>query len=750
MLTALDRGGVRGNGRTGARGREESGSPITLNVALVHAPSDADVASTLAALLAEGGAAVVPVDSSPPPDGIVVLLSKGAFEDHRWLPAAEVTKDAHLIPVRLGKLDHERVPGYLRELNWIDWNPARPASTLGFVVAGLLSDPSRYRVSRQLAHEAVVWEVSGRRKEHLIGDRRRARRMVKLLRELAADPIASLDPLTVAFVAASDRLTRKARIRRWLIRGGACVAAVAAISAAVTVIPRIEANGRINHAAIVTSGSQVIIDQMPEWSAANSAALVLEGSGSERELGRHTLIQALGHPWEVADASFLDSVIATSTYAHGKRGLALTVSPRGSAVAIIDLQTDSLVKWRVIPGRFDVLDSEANGRFALVAGEGAKAMSIHTGKVRTLASSGEYSGARLLGDEAALWTSHGALELRNLHSSAITRVGDYEAVLDAGGGAQGGSALVRVAPGDYEIVSLPSGQPRARAHIAGGGVIGALSPDRRQGAVEGGDGQFWIVGPSGARPTGIAVPVALTAVGWGTRQRLVVAGESARTRVYYLPRGELLGTVCGNVPDVSQIAVEAPGGMVACGGASHSYWELPPSPRPTRLDAARPTPHRQVSPYGTAKIHGEQVRIWTRGPLGRAVIPRGKPFDAQITAAAFDPAAHQLALGSARGGVIVIGLTRRGSRVVVGWNTPDAAAIDSLHWSGGLTADTASGQAWTVPSCPDCQTETGMLAVAKARFTRCFSARQIEWIDTPAREELGIRECTPIQVLGEE
>lgn len=749
MLNALDRGGVRGNGRTGARGREEVGSHITLNVALVHAPGDADIASTLAALLAESGAAVVPFDSSPPPDGIVVLLSKDAFEDARWLPPPEVTKAAHLIPVRLGKIDHEQVPRYLRELNWIDWNPDRPATTLGFVVAALLSDPSRYRISRQLAHEAVVWQVSGRRREHLIGDRRRAQQMVKLLRDLVDDPIASPDPLTVAFVAASNRSTRKTRVRRWLIRGGACVAVLAAISAAVTVIPRIEANGRINHAAIVTSGSQVILDQMPEWSAANAAVLVVEGSGTERELGRHTLIQALGHQWEVADAFFLDSVIATSTYAHGTRGLALTVSPRGSAVAVINLQTDSLVKWRVIPGRFDVLDSESNGRFALVAGEGAKVMSVHTGKVRTLGSGTEFSGARLLGDEAALWTSHGTLELRNLHSSASTRVGDYEAVLDVGGGPRAGSALVRVAPGDYEIVSLPSGRLLSQAHIAGGGAIGALSPDGREGVVEGGDGQFWIVAPSGARPTGITVPVALTAVAWGTRQRLVVAGESARTRVYYLPRGELLGTVCGNAPDVSQIALEAPGERVACGGASRSYWELPPSPRPARPGAARSTPRRQVSPYATAKIHGGQVRIWTRGPLGRAVIPGGKPFDARITAAAFDPAAHQLALGSARGGVIVLGLTRRGSRVVVSWNTPDAAAVDSLHWNGGLTADTASGQAWTVPSCPECQTEAGMLAAAKARFTRCFSARQVEWIDAPTREELGIRECIPLTVLGE-
>ena len=108
---------------------------------------------------------------------MVVLLSEDAFEDGRWLPPIETTKDAHLIPVRLGELDHERVPKYLRELNWIDWNPVRPATALGFIVAGLLSDPSRYRISRQLAHEAAVWQGSGRRRDHLIGDRRRARQM---------------------------------------------------------------------------------------------------------------------------------------------------------------------------------------------------------------------------------------------------------------------------------------------------------------------------------------------------------------------------------------------------------------------------------------------------------------------------------------------------------------------------------------------------------------------------------------------
>ena len=517
-------------------------------------------------------------------------------------------------------------------------------------------------------------------------------------------------------------------------------------------IPRIQANGRINHAAIVTTGSQVILDQMPEWSAANAAALMLEGSGSERELGRQTLIQALNRPWEVADAFFLDSVIATSTYAHGTRGLALTVAPGGSGVAFIDLHTDSMLKSIVVPGRFDLLDSETNGRFALLAGEGAKALSIETGKVHTLAPNREFSGARLLGGNAALWTPHGALELRNLQTSVGTRVGDYGAVIDAGSGPQDeGSALVRTGPGNYEIVSLPNGRPRAKAHIADGGDIGALSPDGRRAVVEGGDGQFWIVGPSGARPTGIPVPVALTAVAWGTRERLVVASDSMRTPVYYLPRGELLGTVCGNAPEVSQIAAEVPGDMVACGDGSRSYWRLPPSPRPAQPTARRPSPHRDVSTYAIATVHGERLGVKTRGPLGQSVAPESQPFDGQITALAFNPAGYELALGSDRGGIIVLGLTRRGSRNVLIWNAPDAAAIDSLHWRRGqLNAISASGQAWTVPGCPDCQTDAGMLATARARFTRCFSNRQIQWIDAPAREELGLRECIPVQVLGED
>jgi hypothetical protein len=732
------------------KGGRSGGPPaeIALRVGLVHAGADSAVASKLGSLLQESGAEIVAAGAAPPADGLVVLMSKDTFAEPGLLPAREAAEMTRVIPVRIGRLNEDSVPEHLRELNWIDWAPEHPATTLGFIVAGLLSDPSRYRLSRQLEHEAASWDSAGRRAEQLIGDRRRARRMRDLLTELAADPIASPDEVTVEFIAASDKATRKVQRRRRIARGAAAFAAITAFSVAVTAIPRIQANARISRAAIVTAGNEVILDQMPEWSAANAAALMLEGTSVQQELGRSTLLQAMVRPWEISDASFIDSVITAAPYDHGEKGAVLALAPGGSGLAIVDLRAGLTLATGHLPRRFEALDVSPDGRFAAVAGHGAATIDLRSGRIRSLTSRGSYAGIRVLGGRVALWTDGGRLELRDAHGGGVHPVGDYESVLDVvADGRGGGSALVAEGPGDYAIVDLGSGAIVARGRVEPGDGIGALSPDGRRAVVDGGDDQFWLFGRGRPQPTGIAVPVYLTDLEWASRERLLIASDSERGEVVFIPRAERLGRVCAIAPSVSGVRVEPGGETVACAGDARSFWRLPPAPSESPAQVSATPPRSATSPYARIAIRGRRGRIMRRGPLGSYATGWTEPFDSSITAAAFSPVSHQVALGSARGSILVTGLTRTGTRAIVTWKAPDRSPIVALHWKKKLTASTASGQTWSIPSCLRCETDAGLIAAARARFSGCFTARQMEWIDSDVRQRLGLRECEPIFVI---
>ena len=137
-----------------------------------------------------------------------------------------------------------------------------------------------------------------------------------------------------------------------------------------------------------------------------------------------------------------------------------------------------------------------------------------------------------------------------------------------------------------------------------------------------------------------------------------------------------------------------------------------------------------------------------RGVLGSGATEWTAPFDSVITAATFSRTDHQLALGSSRGSVLVLGLTRTGTRGLTTWKAPDRSPVVALRWSNGLWATTESGQSWPVPTCPGCETDAGLIAAARARFHGCYSAQQMEWLESDVREQLGLRECDPILIIG--
>lgn len=723
-----------------------------LRVGVVHGAADAGVASHLAALLEESGVAIVGPGGDAPADGLVVLMSAAAFSEQGWLPDDGAEQLSRVIPVRIGELDERRVPEQLRALNWIEWNPERPSVTLGFIVAGLLSDPGRYRISRQLAHEAAAWVAAGQPENRLIGDRRRAQRMKEVLDQLADDPFATPDEATIRFVAASDRVTRKARRRKISWRVVAGIAVLVAISAATEAIPSLQAISRNSRAAIVTAGSEAILEQSPEWSAANAAALMLEGTSQQRQLGRGTLLKAMVRPWAISDTAAVDSAFAAALYDRGARAVVLALTRDASGMAFFNVRRGETVGTIEFDRRFEFIDASTENHIAAVAGQGgATAIEINTWATRKLTRASEYAGTRVLRKQIALWTEGGRLELRDIYGDGVRTVGEYRAVLDVVPGPAGeGVALVAEGPGRYAIVGLADGAISARGRVAGDSEIGALDPAGRRAAIDGVDGQFWVLGVGGVQPTGIAVPAALNDLEWASRERLVIASDPEHAAVVFIPRAQHLGTVCGQSPSLAGVRVEPGGETVACGGDGRSFWRLPPPPVETRATPPQAPPRRIRSPYATVEIRGRRERIAARGALGSGVTGWSEPFDSPISAAAFSPASHQVALGSRRGSVVILGLARSGSRILSGWTAPDSSPVVALRWNERLEADTASGQTWTIPRCEHCETHRGLIEAARSRFSGCFTARQMAWITDETRARLGLRQCEPIFHIGED
>ena len=136
--------------KAGAKAQQAATTPVT--AALLFHDSDADPAGQLAGLLSGAGVTVLPpaapVDTA---DAVVVFLSAKGLGSPEWVAQATViTQTAtRLIPVRVGTIDDQQVPGRLREVNWIDWRPGSVEATFGSVLAGMLSDPDRRDVSRR-------------------------------------------------------------------------------------------------------------------------------------------------------------------------------------------------------------------------------------------------------------------------------------------------------------------------------------------------------------------------------------------------------------------------------------------------------------------------------------------------------------------------------------------------------------------------------------------------------------------------
>ena len=550
-------------------------------------------------------AAGVTVVDGAEADGAVVFLSATGLSHPGWLE--EAAASVRLIPVRVGAIRAELVPERLRELNWIDWQPDNVRATFGYVLAGLLSDPGRRDLSRQLSHEAEAWERSGRRNALLINDNRRARRMLDVLHDLDADRLAVPSDTMRQFVQRSVKVSRpRYRRRRWRMIAGV-VLAVTALATVAVALPAIRLGAYNNNESIVTSGDHYMLADLPEWSAANAAALLADGTPAEQALAQVTLIQALDLPWEI-DALQLKQAPATVPFRHGTEAVAAVGTGTTSVVMVINVVTQRVLWSTIVPGGRYFLSVSPDGGTALGVGPaGAIVISLATHAWRRIAAGTRFEDGELgSGGMAVVRLADVHLAVLNIATGAVTDFGAYPALISVAPRTPGGPAtgLVQTRADRIELIRLPSRRVIAAMPGNPSLEVGAIAPDHRHAVIEGGDGQFWTFGAGQpAEPTGIAVPAVPSGLLWSTGHRLLVYSQDQRGQVYYLPRAELLGTICREDTRLLDVIPDYGSDVVTCEGqGGATFWRLPTGPLAGRLGPDRrpgPRPGSR-SPRGQA------------------------------------------------------------------------------------------------------------------------------------------------------
>jgi len=716
-------------------------------VALLGVVADREVSDALEAALRNAGLSVVDPEGDGVLDGLVVLMSRDSVVDRRWQASAEELSATRIVPVRIdGEITDVQVPDRIAPLNWIDWRPANPASTSGLVLVGLYTDPDRHRVAQELAQQALAWAQAQRSDDLLISDSGRAERMQDQLEEMEADSFTSTDPLVRPFVEASMRLARKARRRRWGGRMLALFVLLAAISVVTKGVAEVRSRSLINKATIVTAGDPTVLEDQPEWSAANAAALLLEGTATQRQLGRLTIARALSQPWTYSEVDYLDSIRSMVSFGGGRTGAALTFTYSRSMTGfvLLDLRAGRWIGQRLLPGVYQAIDVASDGSEAVLAGDGVAAIDIHTGRLRVLVKDGHYTRVRVGKLAIAAASAEGDVRLLDL-AGHVRYAHRYRGVIDLGEpGRANAHALVSIARGRVGIVDVATGRVIARARAAAIAPSGSLSPDGSRAIVEGDDGEFWQFG-AGMRPqpTGIPVPVAVNDVAWAPGDRLVVVSDSERGQVVLLPRGEPLGHVCWGHPMPNEIRLDRHADVLACGGGGAAFWRIPSGPRADAgqgVSSATTDSDRNV----TVEAKGSRVRVRFHGRFGTGRTDWSTPLNSVITAVKISPEGDQAAVGSAGGDVATLGFTNAGSGVVGLWNGPEGAPVVAIGWDDGPIASTTTGRHWKVPTCPRCQTDSGLLDAVRARNTGCLTTRQLQWVRETVRRRIGVHVCDPI------
>jgi hypothetical protein len=353
----------------------------------------------------------------------------------------------------------------------------------------------------------------------------------------------------------------------------------------------------------------------------------------------------------------------------------------------------------------------------------------------------------------------------------VHRLGSFLRVLSLERTSDGGArAVVERSKGVYALVDAVTGRVLAQGRVPEPLVpTGGVSPDEPFAVVTGADHQLWRLAAGRApAPTGIAVSdrTYLTVV--LSHERVAVGGQDEPMRVLHLPTRSDLGVICREVPSVNDLRPSADGNVVDCLGLKiDAIWPVPqgpvagpsagstasPAAGPTAGPAPGPTTDRttaplsatpQVSAHGVrVESRGNRLRISGRTATGTYTSDWLSLFASGVSAVAVSPDGQQIVAGSTAGGVAVVRAVPPRAWQLVTWQVPDGSAVRALGWRGAdPLVRAADGNLWTVPGCPGCSSDQGLINQLIHRMRGCWSSpAQLQSIDSATRRRLGVSLC---------
>lgn len=730
-------------------------------ICLVAAPPDAGLAREISEWLRR---LHIPLrhhgDPEPHTPGhiAVVVVSDDAAEDPTWCDAIDAHADDRIIPVRSGIVHAARIPQTVRELNWIEWKSDDLPQSRSLLFAALNSDPARYHNNRSLMVEAQAWLAEGRKKDLLIGDRKRALSARLQLQDAAGDPLATPSRLVQEFVAASVSFTRRDRRRRsvrWLGRSLVLVVVVVITIGVVVTVRFAARNTRLSS----LSTTSFLASQRPDWQGVLAGATLLQGDPGGRDVARRNLMDALSERWSAGtlglnhDAGLMDLRLSHD------RLHAISVDSRNS-VESWSLRTDS-VEWRrsLGDGRADRMDLSADDHTMAVGGGTTVRLvrlvpwqrqdTVVPHKVETLAVSGK-------GDLAVAGGPAG--ELTAVSGGRARPLPRHQRILDL---RQTTSGDIRALVRDKDRLSLLdplTGHVYASVHRAPPRFeSGTIGPDGSSVAVN--DAEREILYSSAhlvLHPTGQAAPDALEVLTLLPGRRIAFGGIQLGVRILDLDAGVVVGQVCRGLGSIQRLVSAPDGDMVACLNFTPAeLWptrSLSPVAAPPRDDLAGLTP---VGHRGDVVVTGR-----TDGTLDVALSPpsaqprrfRLNATRSAVTSVAVVGPRATIVAGSASGEVVQIEPVQAGFAIVAHWRTPVTAPVTKIAWNGasdGLTTE-SGGAWWMPPDCVGCSGDADLLGRLRSREWRCYPPKALRNITRSTRTFLGLTVCpaSPRPVAG--
>lgn len=694
---------------------------------------------------------------------VIVVLSAEATIDPEWNRLVESLSNERLVPVLVGKIDDRKVPNYLRELNWIAFDPD-DQGVVAKLFTGINTEVARFRDARDTRVLAERWENSRRNADYLIEDQNEVKRRLEGIDGGSGQPHE--------FLRASLVHAKRAKRRRtWSLVSRTGLAAVAAFAVFTTVAYLQQANNSARN-AVSFEMADAAGNERPDIAALKAAASLAESADYPGDDGRLRITaDALSRHWStghlladgaIADAAFLEDDTIAAVDSDGNKWLwnlnqqksgssptgagnvrGADISANGSRV----VSTNGLdIEYSVDGSIRHTLSSVGNVVRIRSAQNGGRAMIQVDNELRTISG---------LESQTVKMSSLGKWD--KVYDVIQSDAGDVVALVERGGKLQ----IVRDDGSSGKVVTAPPSIS-----------LGTLSPSGDDFAVVS-DSTIWTTVRGDIESSGIIVPGIDKTIRM-TESGLVLIADRTRGAWVAAPQlGIDLGPICSSVVGVYEFVVNSHNDQVLCVQPGSIGVDSLEGLAPISEGGDDDTSVKASSSIGrveSLELHGgfirldlatgESVAFDSRGlsGIGEMVMPdeiasvdyfaTGATIGAIgiPTAVSLTEDGNSFAIGFQGGRFIEVDVDSDSKLVSVGsWQLADHSAVSKLQWKGqgkelSIVATTSTAT-WSRASCVGCSDISVLISRVANRAWFCYLEADLRDLGESARETFNLQSC---------